>query len=81
VEQACFYERAGMRGASFCADSGDRIANLGRWEGRIGSIENRDGLQVRVCTRPNFRGDCRVYTTDAFNLGRFDGSISSIQVN
>ncbi|AKR56523.1 hypothetical protein GCM10011321_02210 [Youhaiella tibetensis] len=78
--EVCFYENPGMRGRSFCAESGDRIAQLGRWDSMIGSIENSDGLQVRVCTRPNFRGDCRVYTTDAFNLGRFDGSISSIQV-
>lgn len=79
--EVCFYESPGLRGRSFCAESGDRIAQLGRWDSMIGSIENGDGLQVRVCTRPNFRGDCRVYTTDAYNLGRFDGAISSIQVN
>lgn len=79
--EVCFYENPGLRGRSFCAESGDRIAQLGKWDSSIGSIENRSGLQVRVCTRPNFRGDCRVYTTDAYNLGRFDGAISSLQVN
>lgn len=79
--EVCFYENPGLRGRSFCAESGDRIAQLGKWDSAIGSIENRSGLQVRVCTRPNFRGDCRVYTTDAYNLGRFDGAISSLQVN
>ena len=78
--EVCFYESPGLRGRSFCAQSGDRIAQLGRWDGMIGSIENSDRLQVRVCTRPNFRGDCRVYTTDAYNLGRFDGVIASVQV-
>ena len=60
---------------------GQSYGQLGNWDGQIGSIENRRGVQVRVCTSPNFRGDCRVYTTNAYNLGRFDGNISSIRIN
>lgn len=81
VGEVCFYERAGFRGASTCIDEGDAIRNLGGWAYRIGSIDNPDGLDVRVCTAPNFRGSCRTYTTSASSLGRFDGEIVSVRAD
>lgn len=78
--EACFYDRSQYRGDSFCVEGGEQIADLGDWDGEISSIENLDGLDVTVCTRTRFRGDCRTYTTSARSLGRFDDSIASIRV-
>jgi uncharacterized protein YraI len=79
--EVCFYERSRYRGASTCIEAGDSIRNLGDWAYRIGSIENPDELDVRVCTRPNFRGSCRTYTTSASTLGGFDGEIASVRAD
>jgi uncharacterized protein YraI len=78
--EACFFENANYRGDSFCIDEGDSMRRLGRWQ-QVGSIENRDGLRIRVCTEPNFRGQCRIYTSGSRNLGRFGDYISSISVD
>jgi len=78
--QACFYDRSRLRGDSFCMAEGESIRRLGNdWIDRISSIENPDGLEVRVCYDTNFR-NCRTYTTNANTLGDYDDSIQSIQV-
>lgn len=78
--QACFYDRSRLRGDSFCMAEGESIRRLGNdWIDRISSIENPDGLEVRVCYDQNFR-NCRTYTTNANTLGDYDDSIQSIQV-
>lgn len=79
TSEACFYERANYRGDSFCVQEGDS-RRLSRWQ-QIGSIENPDGLRVRVCTDMNMRGQCRVYTSGSRDLGRFGGSIASVSVD
>jgi hypothetical protein len=79
--EACFYSRSQYRGGSFCVEAGDEISDLGDWDGDISSIENPDGLDITVCTRTRFRGDCRTYTTSARSLGGFDDEISSIAVD
>lgn len=80
TSEACFYERANYRGDSFCVDEGDSLRRLSRWQ-QVGSIENRDGLRVRVCTDENLRGQCRIYTSGSRDLGRFGDFISSISVD
>lgn len=79
--EVCFYDRTGFRGASICIEEGDSVRNLGDWAYRISSIDNPDGLDVRVCTAPNLRGTCRTYTTSASSLGRFDGEIVSVRAD
>ncbi|HEY4202857.1 MAG TPA: SH3 domain-containing protein [Devosiaceae bacterium] len=70
-DQACFYSGANFRGDSFCLDEGESMGRLRRGQ-QVGSIDNPDGLRVRVCTDDNFRGTCRIYTSDARDLGRFN---------
>ncbi|MHA6690029.1 SH3 domain-containing protein [Devosia sp. A449] len=77
--EVCFYDRSRFRGDSFCMNEGDSVRNLGDWADRISSIENRDGLQVQVCSDSNFRS-CRTYTTSASSLGDFDDYIVSIRL-
>jgi uncharacterized protein YraI len=77
--EVCFFDRSRRRGDSFCMEEGDAIRRLGDWADRISSIDNPDGLEVRVCYEPNFR-DCRTYTSGANTLGDYDDSINSIQV-
>lgn len=79
--EACFYSRSQRRGENFCVAAGDNIPDLGGWRGEISSIDNADGLEVTVCTRTRFRGDCRTYTTNANSLGRFDNVIASVRVD
>lgn len=80
ASEACFFANANYRGDSFCIDEGDSMRRLSR-RTEIGSIENRDGLRIRVCTEENFRGQCRVYTSGSRDLGRFGDFISSISVD
>jgi len=75
----CFYSEANFRGDRFCADEGDSIRFLGRWDDRISSIRNPDRYDVTVCADAGFR-DCRTYRTDARSLGGFDDEISSIRI-
>lgn len=79
--EACFFARSNFRGDDFCVQAGDRIPNLDDWSGEISSIDNPDELDVTVCTRTNFRGDCRTYTTSSRSLGRFDDTIASVRVD
>lgn len=78
-EDVCFYDRTRMRGDSFCMEPGESIRDLRGWTDRISSFDNPDGLEVQVCTEPNFRG-CRTYTTGASSLGDFDDYIASVRV-
>jgi hypothetical protein len=78
---ACFFARSSYRGGSFCVEAGDRISDLGDWDGDISSIDNPDELDVTVCTRTRYRGDCRTYTTSARSLGSFDDEIASVRVD
>ena len=55
------------------------MRDLGDWTDRISSIDNQDGLQIQVCSEPNFR-NCRTYTTSASSLGDFDDYIASIRI-
>jgi uncharacterized protein YraI len=80
TSEACFYEHANFRGNKFCVDEGDSLRRLNRRQD-VGSIDNRDGLRIRVCTDANFRGQCRIYTSGSRDLGRFGNSISSISVD
>jgi uncharacterized protein YraI len=77
--EACFYDRSRFRGGNFCMNEGESIRRLGDWADRISSIDNPDGLEVRVCYQRNFR-DCRVYTTSAGSLGDYDDAIQSVEV-
>ncbi len=77
--EVCFYDRARMRGDSFCLESGDSVRNLGDWTDRISSIDNPAGLQVQVCSESNYR-NCRTYSTSASSLGDFDDYIASIRI-
>jgi uncharacterized protein YraI len=77
--EACFYDRNRFRGGSFCMSEGESIRRLGDWANRISSIDNPDGLEVRVCYERNFR-DCRTYTTSAGSLGAYDDAIQSVEV-
>ena len=78
--EVCFFERSRMRGDSFCMEAGDRTRDLDDWDGMISSIDNPDGLDVTVCTRTNFRGTCRTYTSSARSLGGLDDEIASVRV-
>jgi uncharacterized protein YraI len=80
TSEACFFERANYRGDSFCVEEGDSLRRLNRWQ-EVGSIENRDGLRVRVCTDENLRGQCRVYTSGSRDLGRFGNFVASVSVD
>lgn len=77
--EVCFYDRARMRGDSFCLESGDSVRNLGDWTDRISSIDNPAGLQVQVCSESNYR-NCRTYSTSASTLGDFDDYIASVRI-
>lgn len=78
-DEVCFYDRVRYQGPSFCAEAGDNFRNLGDWTDRISSIDNQNGLEVQVCSEPNYR-NCRVYTTSASSLGDFDDYIASIRI-
>lgn len=77
--EACFFDGSRQRGASFCLEQGASMRDLGDWTDRISSIDNQDGLQIQVCSEPNFR-NCRTYTTSASSLGDFDDYIASIRI-
>lgn len=78
--EVCFYERTNFRGASFCAEPGDRLARLGSWNDRISSIEVSGGAQALVCENNNFNGRCVVVSRDVRDLRGADDRISSIRV-
>ena len=78
-DEVCFFDRSRFRGDSFCLGAGDGTRDLGRWADRISSIDNPDGLQVQVCSDPNYR-NCRTYTTSASSLGDYDDYIVSVRV-
>ena len=78
--EVCFYERANFRGASFCAEPGDRLARIGSWNDRISSIDVRGGAQALVCEHTNFNGRCVVVSRDVRDLRGADNRISSIRV-
>lgn len=77
--QVCFYDGSRFRGASTCLSSGDSSRDLGDWADRISSIDNPDGLNVQVCSEPNYK-NCRTYTTSASSLNDFDDYIVSVRV-
>lgn len=77
--QVCFYDGSRFRGASTCLSSGDNVRDLGDWSDRISSIDNPDGLNVQVCSEPNYR-NCRTYSTSSATLGDFDDYIASVRV-
>jgi hypothetical protein len=77
--EVCFFDRTRQRGDSFCLESGDSTRDLGNWRDRISSISNPDGLEVQVCSEPNYR-DCRTYTTSASSLGDYDDYIASVRI-
>jgi hypothetical protein len=81
VSQVCFFENSRLRGDSFCMDEGSSIRDLRDWDGEISSFDNPDGLDVTVCTRTNFRGSCRTYTSSARSLGSLDDEIASVRLN
>jgi uncharacterized protein YgiM (DUF1202 family) len=77
--EVCFYDGSRFRGASTCLSAGDNVRDLGDWTDRISSIDNPDGLNVQVCSEPNYR-NCRTYTTSAATLGDFDDYIASVRI-
>lgn len=79
-DEVCFYERPNFRGDSFCAEPGDDIARLGRWNDQISSIRVRGDARALVCERTNFNGRCVVISRDAASLGRADNEVSSLRV-
>lgn len=78
--EVCFYERSNFRGASFCAEPGDRLTRLGSWADRISSIEVSGGAQALVCESTNFNGRCVVISRDVRDLRGADDRIRSIRV-
>ncbi|HTM77992.1 MAG TPA: SH3 domain-containing protein [Devosia sp.] len=79
ASEVCFFERTRFRGDSQCYESGEVVRDLGRRFQGYQSLENRDGLEVQVCSSRNFR-DCRTYTTSSSSLGNFGDQIVSIRV-
>jgi hypothetical protein len=79
-DRVCFYERTNLRGDSFCARPGERLARLGRWDDVISSIEIRGDAQALICERANFNGRCIVISRTVGNLRGATGEISSIRV-
>jgi uncharacterized protein YraI len=79
-DEVCFYERSNFRGDRFCAQPGDDIARLGRWNDEISSIRIRGDARALVCENVNFRGRCVVISRNAANLGPANDEISSIRV-
>ena len=77
--EVCFFDRTSYRGSSFCLKSGQTIGDLASWTDRISSIENRNGLQVQVCSDTGYR-NCRTYTTSASSLGDYDDYVASVRV-
>lgn len=61
--QVCFFSDTRYRGRSFCVEEGNSIRDLSDWGDEISSFRNPDGLDVTVCTRTRFRGDCRTYSS------------------
>ncbi|WP_297110631.1 SH3 domain-containing protein [uncultured Devosia sp.] len=79
--EVCFYEDYNYRGASFCAQPGDRDASLGSFNDRISSIRVRGDAQVQVCEDFNFNGRCAVLDRNRPSLqGRNNDIISSYRV-
>lgn len=78
--EVCFYERPNYRGASFCAEPGERLSRLGSWADRISSIDVRGGAEALVCERTNFNGRCIVVSRDVRDLRGADDRIRSIRV-
>lgn len=78
--RVCFYERTNLRGDSFCARPGERLARLGRWDDVISSIEIRGDAQALICERANFNGRCVVISRTVGNLRGATGEVSSISV-
>lgn len=79
ASEVCFFERTRFRGESQCYEEGDSVRDLGRRFDGFGSLQNREGLEVQVCSERNFR-DCRTYTTSASSLGSFGDEIVSLRV-
>lgn len=80
VAEACFFERTGYRGDSFCLEEGESMRRLDSdWNDEISSLRNPDGLRVTLCLERNYR-DCRTYTSSARSLGEFEDDVSSIRV-
>lgn len=81
VAEVCFYDRTNYNGNSFCLEEGESSSRLSDWDDRIRSISNDEGLDVTVCTRSNFNGSCRTYTSNVSSLSSsFNRNISSIEV-
>ncbi len=79
--EVCFYEDYNYRGASFCAEPGQRNASLGSFNDRISSIRVRGDAQVQVCEDYNFNGRCAVLDRNRPSLqGRNNDIISSYRV-
>jgi len=79
--EVCFYEDYNYRGASFCAEPGQRNASLGSFNDRISSIRVRGDAQVQVCEDYNFDGRCAVLDRNRPSLqGRNNDIISSYRV-
>lgn len=79
IREACFYERSRFRGDSFCLEPGERY-RLPPFADGIGSIENRGGFEVELCTRRGLGESCRSYTTSASSLGDFGEFVESVRV-
>lgn len=79
IYEACFYERSRFRGDSFCLEPGQRY-RLPAFADGIGSIENRAGFEVELCTRRGLGESCRSYTTSASSLGEFGDYVETVRV-
>ena len=79
-DSVCFYANTRYRGEGFCLEEGDSVRDLDVWADEISSFDNPDELDITVCTRTRFRGDCRTYTSGARSLGDFDDDIESIRI-
>lgn len=77
ISQVCFYEDVNYRGASFCAEPGDRDASLNRFNDRISSIRISGNASAVVCSDYNFRGRCARVSNSLRRIGPANNDIVS----
>ncbi|HEV7344642.1 MAG TPA: SH3 domain-containing protein [Devosia sp.] len=79
--EVCFFEDFDYGGNSFCAQPGDRDADLQDFNDTISSIRSSGSVEVQVCEDYDFQGRCAVISSNQPRLeGRNNDIISSYRV-
>jgi uncharacterized protein YraI len=79
--EVCFFEDFDYGGNSFCAEPGDRDADLQDFNDTISSIRISGDVEVQVCEDYDFEGRCAVITSSQARFeGRNNDIISSYRV-